>query len=231
MKNLPEDSFVKYRDLCNISTRDNGEIFVSLNNSPISFGYNPLSADMQKLLGNKILVRKTVYKMLLKAQNLLKQKNGELSLMITYGYRDNAIQTKRFLLQLQDLSKTFFPDPVDLYEQVHTRVAVPTVAGHPTGGAVDVVIINSNSKKILDFGALQYEYSNKNYYAFAKGISNQAKANRQLLRGCMTSVGFAPYDGEWWHFSYGDKEWANWYKKPYAIYGQKLLLSGVKEAK
>ncbi|MDR3125675.1 MAG: hypothetical protein LBU20_01195 [Candidatus Nomurabacteria bacterium] len=27
----------------------------------------------------------------------------------------------------------------------------------------------------------------------------------------MMSQGFAPYDGEWWHFSYGDREWAAWY--------------------
>jgi D-alanyl-D-alanine dipeptidase len=36
----------------------------------------------------------------------------------------------------------------------------------------------------------------------------------------MTSVGFAPFDGEWWHFSYGDREWAYFYKKKNALYGQ-----------
>ena len=30
----------------------------------------------------------------------------------------------------------------------------------------------------------------------------------------------APYDGEWWHFSYGDKEWAFYYKKEEALYDQ-----------
>ena len=29
----------------------------------------------------------------------------------------------------------------------------------------------------------------------------------------MTKEGFAPYDGEWGHFSYGDKEWAEWLKE------------------
>ncbi|MDR3208543.1 MAG: hypothetical protein LBT45_01700 [Rickettsiales bacterium] len=29
-------------------------------------------------------------------------------------------------------------------------------------------------------------------------------------------------DGEWWHFSYGDKEWAYADKMPDALYGQKM---------
>ncbi|QQR69366.1 MAG: hypothetical protein IPI58_01405 [Alphaproteobacteria bacterium] len=36
----------------------------------------------------------------------------------------------------------------------------------------------------------------------------------------MTSVGFAPFDGEWWHFSYGDREWAKYYGRSHAIYSQ-----------
>ncbi len=39
-----------------------------------------------------------------------------------------------------------------------------------------------------------------------------------MLRNVMVSVGFAPFDGEWWHFCYGDKEWAVYYNKPAACY-------------
>ena len=44
--------------------------------------------------------------------------------------------------------------------------------------------------------------------------------NRMLLRKVMMQAGFAPYDGEWWHFSYGDKEWAYYYKKKRYLYPQ-----------
>lgn len=37
---------------------------------------------------------------------------------------------------------------------------------------------------------------------------DQQKENRFLLQDLMLLVGFAPYYGEWWHFSYGDREWA-----------------------
>ena len=41
-----------------------------------------------------------------------------------------------------------------------------------------------------------------------------------ILRKIMLEVGFAPYDGEWWHFSYGDREWAYYYKKYKYLYPQ-----------
>ena len=41
-----------------------------------------------------------------------------------------------------------------------------------------------------------------------------------MLREYMIKEGFAPYDGEWWHFSYGDKEWAFYYDKEKALYNQ-----------
>jgi D-alanyl-D-alanine dipeptidase len=35
----------------------------------------------------------------------------------------------------------------------------------------------------------------------------------------MVAAGFAPFYGEWWHFSYGDREWAAVYGEPAALYG------------
>jgi len=51
-------------------------------------------------------------------------------------------------------------------------------------------------------------------------ISKDAWHNRQILRLWMMTAGFVPYDGEWWHFSYGDREWAKYYGMPNAIYNQ-----------
>lgn len=31
---------------------------------------------------------------------------------------------------------------------------------------------------------------------------------------------FTPFDGEYWHFSYGDRERAFYYDQPHAIYDQ-----------
>jgi D-alanyl-D-alanine dipeptidase len=57
-------------------------------------------------------------------------------------------------------------------------------------------------------------------YTFSPYISRQARDNRLLLRAAMTNAGFTPFDGEWWHFSYGDKEWAAYSGQPTAKYEQ-----------
>lgn len=49
-------------------------------------------------------------------------------------------------------------------------------------------------------------------------LTNQQKENRKLLHDLMILENFAPYYGEWWHFSYGDKEWAWFYNKKNALY-------------
>lgn len=60
----------------------------------------------------------------------------------------------------------------------------------------------------------------KDTFAFSPYISATAKQNRLMLRKLMMDTGFAPFDVEWWHYSYGDKEWAKYYAKPVAIYEQ-----------
>lgn len=101
---------------------------------------------------------------------------------------------------------------------MHEKIAVPEVAGHPTGGAVDVTIYDMENQKELDFGSKIHDFSSDICYTFYKNISDDEKENRMLLRHLMLNEGFAPYDGEWWHFSYGDREWAFYYKKRECLY-------------
>lgn len=200
-----EENMVKYQDLVKVKIRECGEkmIFVSI-----------------KTINNrKIILREAVVKKLIKAEELLKKQKPDLRLLVYYGYRSIKIQTLRFLEILNKTCKNYYPNPIDLYEAVHRSVAVPTVAGHPTGGAVDTTIIDKYNREI-DFGSKIYDYSTKNSYVFSQNISKKSKKNRILLREIMLCVGFAPFDGEWWHFSYGDREWTYYYKRKFAIYQQ-----------
>lgn len=216
-----ENKMVRYSDLVKIITKESGEPFVALKKDVIKNGYLPEMADMKKVIGDRIMVRKTVYRKLLNAQEYLSKIRPGLSLYITYGYRSLEIQTARFLKRIREISKdVFFENASDLYEETHRYVAVPTVSGHPTGGAIDILIQEKNTGRFIDFGTKMYDYTTKNCYVFSPNISNSAKKNRNLLRDVMKKVGFAPFDGEWWHFSYGDREWAFYYKKRQAIYDQ-----------
>lgn len=214
-----EKKIVRYKDLLTVTIRDNKEPFVSLNPDVIPNGYNPIMSDTSAITGPRVLVRQDVYKRLVKAQQLLKTQYPSYTLYVTYGYRSLEVQTNKFLEQLNKI-KRFFPNPSDLYEETHRFIAVPTVAGHPTGGAIDIIIKDKKTNKSLDFGSVQYEYATKNCYVFINTISKKQKENRMLLRNILTRSGFAPFDGEWWHFSYGDREWAYYYKKSSALYNQ-----------
>ncbi len=194
---------VKYKDLIKIDVVDNGEKLVSFQDN--------------------FLLRENVVKKLKQVEIQLQSINPNYVIQVLSGFRDMSKQIKMFKNQLSLISqKRFYQNSVDLYEKVHQYIAVPSVAGHPTGGAVDLLIINKNTNKPINFGSNYLDFNDSNIKYFSKLITNQEKENRKLLRQIMIQNEFAPFDGEWWHFSYGDKEWAFYYKKPNAIYNQLL---------
>lgn len=215
-----EKKMVKYKDLATVKVKENSEKFIFLDASVIPNGYLKEMIDMEKLFGPRVLVRKSVSEKLVLAQNILQAKYPNLTLHITYGYRSLKVQTERFQKILGEIDSNSFPNQADLYEEAHRYVAVPTVAGHPTGGAVDVIVKNVKTEKSLDFGSKQYNYATKDCYVFTPNTSKIQRKNRILLRDTLVKAGFAPFDGEWWHFSYGDREWAFYYKEKSAKFSQ-----------
>ncbi|MCG4287414.1 D-alanyl-D-alanine dipeptidase, partial [Lactobacillaceae bacterium KNUT 0156] len=45
------------------------------------------------------------------------------------------------------------------------------------------------------------------------------RENRRLLYHVMTQAGFTNYIEEWWHFDYGNQNWATVSKRDFAVYG------------
>lgn len=216
---MDKERIVTYADLKQVLVSENNERFVSLNDLWVKIMIINNFSDLS--IGNRsdIYVRETVWKLLKEIANDIFDKY-KIDLVVTFWYRSLDIQRQRFLQRLQNISNDhFFEDPIDLYEEVHKTVAVPSVAWHPTWGAVDVLMVTSNDT-VLDFWHTIYDYSKSWYATFTKDISEQARNNRIMLRSSMMDKWFAPFDGEYWHFSYGDREWAYYYDKPYAIYSQ-----------
>jgi len=216
------NNFVKYKDLLTIKEFDiesDKEEFVLIPlEDELVFGRYQESRNMLEY-GEHIPVRKTVYEKLIKVAKELKKINNNYKIIVAYGFRDIKIQKKYFEEILNEV-KDKFDDEIEMYEYIHEKIAVPSVAGHPTGGAVDTAIYDVKQNKIIDFGTDILDYSTNKCYYEADDISEEARNNRKLLRTIMINEGFAPYDGEWWHFSYGDKEWAFYYKKEKALYNQ-----------
>lgn len=216
------NNFVKYKDLLTIKEFDeeaNKEKFVYL---PLEDDYVIGKYEERKNMleyGRKIAVRETVYEKLKRVAYKLKKYNKNYKLIVVFGFRDMKLQEKYFN-EIYNEVKNNFINQMEMYEYIHEKIAVPEVAGHPTGGAIDVAIYNEEKEEIIDFGTNILDWDTTKSYYFSEEITKEAIDNRKLLRKLMLEEGFAPYDGEWWHFSYGDREWAFYYKKDKALYKQ-----------
>lgn len=180
-----------------------------------------IDANMLNYTGRTVYVRQQVLDRLQAASKALAASYPGLQLEVVYGYRPLQIQVALFEEFRAKLQGQY--SGRELLAAVHRLVAVPEVAGHPAGAAVDIQIIKGGQP--LDFGTKAHEFVSDSF-TFSPFVSAEAWENRQLLRRVMMNVGFAPFDGEWWHFSYGDKEWARYYNQPAAIYEQLDWRSG-----
>jgi len=218
MKNI----LVKYQDLLTIKEYDfmtNKEEFVFLpREDEFLIGFYQEMCNMNQY-EKQIPIRKTVYDKLRKVAEKLKKFNYNYKLIVVYGYRALEIQ-KEYFDKIYNEVKDKFENEIEMLEYIHKKIAVPEVAGHPTGGAVDIAILDEEKNIIIDFGSKILDWDDEKCYYNSDEISEIARNNRKLLRDFMINEGFAPFDGEWWHFSYGDKEWAFYYNKEKALYNQ-----------
>lgn len=223
-----ERQIVSYQDLTKVKDADgnsacNKEKLVSLEER--GFCLKPWSLDMKPYTGNDIFVRSGIVSNLLVAEEILSE--CSLRLLITYGYRHPDVQLRYFdevVAGLRIKHENFSDEK--LQEIAHNFIAVPSVAGHPTGGAVDVTLIDVQGIE-LDMGTKVAELSQaKKIPTFSELINTEQKKNRFILRAAMKRAGFAPFNGEWWHFSFGDKEWAFWNRGWDAFSGQLDGLQG-----
>lgn len=176
--------------------------------------------DMLPYVGHDLWVREGVairLKMIIKKLKLI---NPDYRLKIVYGFRHPEIQSFYFNRRKNNLRKINLDMSEDeLNELTNTMTAYPETAGHPTGGAVDVTITTEYGD--LDMGTGISDFSDpEKVKTYCDYLTPDQKNNRKLLHDLIVGASFAPYYGEWWHFSYGDKEWAWFYKEPNAIYKQ-----------
>ena len=207
-----------YHDLIKIKAGENNEPMVDLMDKVPEIICRYEKMDMTDYLGEKIYTRQSLAELLAKASLRLKAKYPDYSFKVVYGYRHPEIQQKYFDKRKAEL-KEEKPNLSDqeLSELAHLFVAAPEVAGHIVGGAVDLTITSSDGD--LDMGTKIADFSEaEKIQTFFDGLTVEQKKNRKLLHDLMLEQGLAPFYGEWWHFCYGDKEWAAFYGKSKSLY-------------
>ncbi len=98
----------------------------------------------------------------------------------------------------------------DVEEIVSHFIAPPRKTMHATVGAVDALIYDSQTDRVMDFGnneGLKLKLDETSY-PYHPDISAVAKRNRQLLIHLFEEEDFVVDYVEYWHFDYGNVSWA-----------------------
>lgn len=215
---IQEKKLLSYDDVVPFSVGDSREPLVDVRTYDNAIITHYLKEDMLEITGDVIFVRNTLAQKLAAVNKILNKKS--LGLKVVYGYRHPAVQTGYFVKR-RTVLKDQYPELNDeaLDRLTHNFVAVPTVAGHPAAAAVDLTVVSTETGDEIDMGTGIADYSDPLLIqTFDERVSQDVAENRKTLHDAMVSQNFAPFYGEWWHFSYGDREWAAFYNKK-ALYG------------
>ena len=175
--------------------------------------------------GIPVRLREGVAKRLYAAAELLP---AGFNLILVEGYRSVARQEILWKAELEAMKRAHSGvEKSEVERLVRLRVANPALGGggHQTGGAVDVTLADTDWRE-LDMGTAVYAFS-VGTPTHSRAVSLAVRKRRRELCLVMHLAGFVNYPGEWWHFSYGDKLWAAYGRKPSASMGP-LVESGEK---
>lgn len=105
--------------------------------------------------------------------------------------------------------------PEELENIIDEFVALPVKrldrpSPHATGGAVDLTLIKGG--QLLDMGTGFDDFTALAHTGALEETCppglEEARQNRRILYHLMESVGLVNYSSEWWHFAYGERQWA-----------------------
>jgi len=152
-----------------------------------------------------------VVKKLVKAQQLLKNRQPHYSLIIFDATRPLSIQQLMW-------------DKIKVPAHMRSKYLSDPKYGslHNYGAAVDVSIVDENGK-LLDmatpfdsFEKMAYPFYQERYYKAGK-LTEEQYRNRRLLQSVMKKAGFMTITTEWWHFNSCYRKQADkWYPKVYS---------------
>ena len=177
---------------------------------------------------SRCFARREVAEMLYKAADMLP---AGYRFRLWDVWRPFALQKELFESYSEKITKEFHLEELSEEERVAEiskfvanpkpdRVYPPA---HTTGAAIDLTIVGPDGKE-LEFGTEFDAFTDKTkaaYYetqeAAGEPDADVIRKNRRLLYNIMIDAGFTNLPSEWWHFEYGDKNWAYTTKQP-ALY-------------
>lgn len=175
--------------------------------------------DKQRIRREKtVYLRNTVAQMLAKADSYLPK---GLRFVIGDAWRPAFVQCSIYF-DFVSKGKKRYPglSYANILKEIKKYVAPWKglgVSGHMTGGAIDLRLADRSGRKIpMRSKSLDYR---ENALSNQPKLSASLRRNRQILFDAMEKAGFTNYPLEYWHWNYGDYQWAKRGKKSNAFYG------------
>ncbi|BAO76697.1 D-alanyl-D-alanine dipeptidase [Winogradskyella sp. PG-2] len=149
---------------------------------------------------NKLIITKVTAEKLKRVQEELQQQN--LCLKVYDGYRPQGA-VNHFIRWARDLNDTI--NKQQFYPNVKKRNLfkagyIASRSGHSRGSTIDLTIVCGENGEPLDMGS-PFDFFGEQSWVDYNDISEQQKANRQLLQTMMLKHNFRNYPKEWWHFT------------------------------
>ncbi len=101
-------------------------------------------------------------------------------------------------------------------------------SGHMTGGAVDLRLIYAKTGKRVPMRSWKLTYQ-ENAQPIQPKLKPHLQRNRQIMFDALLKVGLTNYPSEFWHWSYGDAQWARRVGEKVAVYAILSAYAGVEK--
>lgn len=169
---------------------------------------------------SRCLLRKEVQDMLQDAAAKLPE---GYKFVIWDAWRPFALQKELFETYSEAIIRDFHLEDLDEKERVRKIsmfVANPVhdtefPPAHTTGGAIDLTIEKPDGE-LMEMGTGFDSFSGATRTAYfetdaAEGVEDAEiiRTNRRILYHIMLEAGFTNLPSEWWHYEYGDMNWAH----------------------
>lgn len=167
---------------------------------------------------NDFRIRATVYEMLKDAKSRLP---AGYHLMVFETYRAFASQEKLWEKTNRHMREKFPDLQGDAFMQMcENFTACPydgIGSGHMAACAIDLSLCDADGKEFY-MGTKMHEMNEKTK-TDVQGLTDEEIERRRILKTAMEDAGLINYPPEWWHYSYGDHQWAWLVGKDTAYYG------------
>jgi D-alanyl-D-alanine dipeptidase len=152
-------------------------------------------------------IRPAIYERLLKAKAALPL---GVHFILYEAYRPFEVQLDMWCKVWQE-NECAFPDDDYLTRTGRCDEVIANPfhmgSGHQFGCAIDISLCN-DAGEAFDMGTPMHALHDPARVTNCASLTEEQSRNRRLLVSALEGQGFVNYPQEWWHYSYGDRLWA-----------------------